>query len=70
MSARLEVLTRQLTASHVAMQQCSDAASVDFDPSLMYRALVHDNIEMRQAIYDFLCKVPVIFRPLISGLIH
>ena len=46
---RLQVLARQLASS-------SDV-NIDFDPTLLYRSLVHDNYELRQTIYEFICKV-------------
>ena len=57
---RLQVIARQLTSD----------AHIDFDPAVMYRALIHDNYELRQAIYEFICKVRYRLLPCVVMKIH
>jgi hypothetical protein len=53
---RLEVLSRQFTAG-LAMEQSSSPSSsqpVNVCPKQMNSFIVHDNKELREAIYEFL----------------
>eukprot|EP00195_Chlamydomonas_chlamydogama_P017223 CAMPEP_0202900654 /NCGR_PEP_ID=MMETSP1392-20130828/11964_1 /ASSEMBLY_ACC=CAM_ASM_000868 /TAXON_ID=225041 /ORGANISM="Chlamydomonas chlamydogama, Strain SAG 11-48b" /LENGTH=634 /DNA_ID=CAMNT_0049587091 /DNA_START=142 /DNA_END=2046 /DNA_ORIENTATION=+ len=59
--SRIDVLTRQFTAG--AGLADGDAAgasqSLDFCPKAMYKAIVHDNEELRNRILDFLSNDPI-----------
>ena len=55
---RLDVLSRQLTAGLAT--EAAEASSMGFDTQAMAKFMCHDNMEMRQAIWQFMANVSLL----------